>query len=484
MKLRETLLFKGLLCACLFSVASSGLAQADVMYDSEASSSKSVRKLSSSVKQKPYLIPDALKNTVFADSVQYKGFYLKGEPTPKINSGVSILVDFEGYGFESQAMKDIANVEEAKKYIDDNLKTYTENGIEVREMKIFYGNTDRVFFWVGDLSFDSLDSAKSFAAAIDKPSLEAQIKQAEETKKQKEKEEEAKSHKLEKAIVKTVSAIKPPLTPEYMSYGDSTWRKTGFEKRGHDFFTGWWEHKFSFKGFEVPGGRSVDFNLLMNVALSSNSTPWENKLTAGVGVEYRPFSDIESWDKLYNSWLTSIRTYAAYLHREPLKDDNGDATRDKRIGFDLYREYNQVENDVIPKTWKQYFWGEAWNDSSFRTTNFGSNPDAFDTWQTAVDIKLGFYLPKGFIEMNIMPYALLNASINDNGDFYSNRAETGLGLRLTPFKSEKYKGYEWLYGLKLFTEYRQTFKYFDDDRPETTPKSDFRIGIGYSHNRY
>lgn len=499
----KSLLHKGLVVAVLTGSLSCGTVFADEMYDegssslgsfstkyekkeqtspSSAGSSTSSSSMSkgNGVSQKPYLIPDALKATVFADSVTYKGFYLKGEPTPTLNSGVSILVDFEGYGFETQAMKDIANVEEAKKYIDANLKTHTENSIEVREMKLYYGSNDRVFFWVGDLSFDTLSSAKAFAASIDKPSLEAQIKEAEAAKIQREEEREAKGQKLEKKIIKTIDTIKPPLTPEYMSYGD-----TGWHTQEDDYTSGWWEHKLAFKGYEVfDTGQTADLFFTFTPSLSTKDEPWSSKLVVGIGIEYRPFKDDPRFDKLYNSWLTSLNTYVSYLHREPLKGDYNGATRDKRFGVGLYRDYNIIDNADVPQTWKDHFWGDVWGDASFRTTNFGTDPDKYDSWNFSVSAKMGFYVPKALVELNIMPYTILSAGAVDRGDFWSNTIKAGVGLRLTPFRNEKFKAYEWLHGLKLFAEYTDVVAYLKDDAEPGTNGTDVVIGIGYSHNRY
>lgn len=479
----KSLLQKGLLVAVLTGSLSLGTVFADQMYDEGSTAASNISSKSggsSNVQQKPYLIPNALKATVFASSVTYKGFYLKEEPTPKINSGVTILVDFEGYGFETQALKDIATIEDAKKYIDANLKTYTQNGIEVREMKLFYGANDRIFFWVGDLSFDTLDSAKAFAAAIDTPSLEAQIKTAEETKKQKEIEQAASSNKIEKRIIKTIDIIKPSLTPEYMSYGD-----TALHTQGKDNVGGWWEHKLSFTGYEVFNtGQTLDPFISFTPSLSTTATPWDSKLVVGIGLQFRPFKDDPRFDKLYNSWISSLNTYVSYLHREPLKDDYNAATRDKRVGVGLYRDYNIIENSAIPQTWKDYFWGDIWGDASFRTTNFGSDTDKFDSWNFGLSATFGVYLPKSLLEMNIMPYTILGVSTVDHGDFWSNTVKGGVGIRITPFRNEKFKAYEWLYGLKIFAEYTDVLEYLKDDATPGTNASDVRIGISYSHNRY
>lgn len=480
----RNLLHKGLLVTVLTTSLGVGNVFADEMYEessadlSSSTSSSSYAGSNSGAEQRPYLIPDALKSTVFADSVVYKGFYLKKEATPALNSGVSILVDFEGYGFETQALKDIATIDEAKKYIDDNYKTYTENGIEVRELKLFYGNNDRVFFWVGDLSFDTLSSAKAFAASIDKPALEIQIKKAEEEKAAKEAEAEANGQKLEKKIIKTIDTIKPPLTPEYMSYGD-----TAVHTQGKDFVSGWWEQKFSFTGYEIAG-QTLDPFISLTPSLSTKEDPWSSKLEVGIGLQYRPWKDDERFVALYNSWISSLNFYASYLHREPLKGDYNGATHDERVGVGLYRDYNLINNSDIPQTWRSYFWGDIWSDMSYRSTNFGSDPANFDSWHASVSATMGVYLPKSIIEANVMPYLLLSASTIDRGDYWSNSVKGGFGIKITPFRNEKYKAFEWLYGLKIFAEYTDVLEYLKDEPAPGTDESDVRIGISYSHNRY
>ena len=237
------------------------------------------------------------------------------------------------------------------------------------------------------------------------------------------------------------------------------------------------------KGYKLfSAGGSVDLYIKMNPSLSSTTNAWESKLVYGVGIEQMPLKNFRIFqNNIALNWIHSLRWYMEFLNLRPLKANYSNPTYDRAVGLGLYKEYNFLGNEAQPASFSKYFWGEAWGDFSYHTTNFSSAQEK--TLGGSVNLKLGMYWFKSS-KINLMPYAFVDASINENQKFWESRAQVGGGLRLTPFRSERFKEFEWLYNIRLFAEYHDNVQYFKDDKDNKTPNYDLRIGIGYSLNRY
>lgn len=216
---------------------------------------------------------------------------------------------------------------------------------------------------------------------------------------------------------------------------------------------------------------------------------WEDRNTFGAGIEWRPFANVDKYggdysylsaasERLWTSlveYLTPLRFYVGYLWTDYIYDDPSYSWRPKqdvRYGAEFYQEYQQYDNRLL--------WGELWADASWRKTNFFI--DDYKSWTFGAVPKIGFKIPRDK-ELSLMPYLTLPVSVTERRDFWENKIEAGIGIRIMPFRWHHGTSWDMIAKkTKIYAEYLNVVRYIDDDAPSSVPDSDFRIGINYTLN--
>ena len=259
-------------------------------------------------------------------------------------------------------------------------------------------------------------------------------------------------------------------------YGDTSSRSTNFfeSNYGGMVFSG--TSRIVFSRFS----RFLDFKFPIPEPFISGSLKrltkidWEDRFDYSIGIEWRPFSKIDLFDKLKIREIKELRFYVllqstAYLQYQT--DWSWRPKKDFRYGVELYREYFLYDTNT--------FWSEIWADASWRKTNFFIND--FESWTLAVVPRVGIKIfPQK--EYCIMPYITGELAMTQRYEFWQNRLLFGTGIRIMPFRWNETMANIFLKGLRLYVEGHWLIYYFDYQAPNAIPDYDIRAGINYTIN--
>ncbi|NQU18489.1 MAG: hypothetical protein HQ564_10565 [Candidatus Saganbacteria bacterium] len=197
---------------------------------------------------------------------------------------------------------------------------------------------------------------------------------------------------------------------------------------------------------------------------SKDPNYWNNQLATGYGVRILPFVNYEGTNWA-DEWIKDIKVFAEILTLTNLVDDstaiaNGVPTTDKRVGLDLYHEWNQDKID------KNIPWTDIWANISIRSTNL--HQDWRHNYLLRYLQKTGWHM-----EDNLMPYLKAELFASGLTQPWWNNLQLGAGLDVAPFKDDKES---LLNKLKIYIEYTSIIWYKESD---SRPQSDFRFGVEY-----
>lgn len=194
---------------------------------------------------------------------------------------------------------------------------------------------------------------------------------------------------------------------------------------------------------------------------SQDKNYWNNNYATGYGIRIMPFENYKSagWA---DEWIKDVKVFGEVLTLSYLKDEDTAAANrvpgtDKRVGFDLYHEWNQEKPD------KKYSWAEVWANLSYRTTNFYEYPDGFKTYRFAHEQKTGIYLE----DETIMPYLRTDFIMSGKPDPWLNNILVGPGLQVKPVPGQN---------ISIYLEMLSIIWYKEKN---SRPQSDLRFGAEY-----
>ena len=208
----------------------------------------------------------------------------------------------------------------------------------------------------------------------------------------------------------------------------------------------------------------------------------------GYGIRIFPFLTAKPNNAMM-AWVPSTRFYWEQLFAGYFRDGStaraqGAATRDDRIGIEIWHEWNQrAPGKNLGSFDPDEVWTEVWADISYRETNFSSQ--TFQKMVAAMQLRRGIYVNVarlGYME----PYGVVNLLQSGTTDFFLNNVQLGIGLRIEPWRQTANTGALGLFALlfkgRFFAEIL-TITYTKDRAPTGTPGSDFRTGIELSFGR-
>jgi hypothetical protein len=232
------------------------------------------------------------------------------------------------------------------------------------------------------------------------------------------------------------------------------------------------------------GGPSLDPFVEGTYSLSTRDEPFDNKLEFVGGLEYRPLEGLQFLVKNpYIEWLQRIALSSAYAQIVGFKGNLEGPTYDWINKASLYKDWgwSQPFDEEERNSLDHYLWGELFFSGGWRKTSY--TRDDFESFGLETTGWLGVKFPWVGNIPPLMPYVKLEFTTSEEQDFFRNRFLAFAGIRYMPFHISRFKGYEWLYGFKLFAEVGDA-TYYDEEPPDDRPDWDFRIGIKVDLNRF
>ncbi|MBI3266823.1 MAG: hypothetical protein HYZ67_07205 [Chlamydiae bacterium] len=458
----------------------------------------------------------------------YQGFLFLENLEEGWNSNYAIVSNFEGASIESQVLWGTENFNAVKTLIDQNLKTFLYQDVQIRELVIPVKNSEKIsLFWVGQKAYPTQEEAQK---AVDRALAEGvspkeMVEHEEEvpeiapqsaipSETQSTSTEGLDQAKISQGQIPSAEATPYPLhvdekikqvaipgtevEPEqdrfyWQTFGEFTWRRTNLDapnKDNPDYFNdvvGFHSLRLIMRGMRFyEGGPTLDPYVEATFSMATNDTPFENKLVAVAGVEYRLLDNIAVLKQNpWLEWLTSLRLFGQYMDLSHLRQtDTAATTYDARAGMGLYKDwgwdkpFDQEEREPF----YHYLWGELFMENAWKKTDFNREDYNSMTWSDVAWFGLKF--PWIGDIPPLMPYAKVEFTASQRDFFFQNRVFFGYGLRYMPFHTSRFKGSEWLYNFKIFAEYDDIESYFKDEPPDDRPDWDFRVGVKIDINRF
>jgi|GEM_PF-707141 len=258
-------------------------------------------------------------------------------------------------------------------------------------------------------------------------------------------------------------------------WNNAAYYETNLERKNFSSLLGRFEGKLGVNLFNLP---LQLYGAYYGMA-SQSEDYWDNSLFYGVGIRFYPFENFQgtSWA---NEWIRALKVFAEKLTSSYLKGAaSAEASNlwktDTRYGLDLWYEWNLDHPDEnLP-------WGELWANLSYRTTNFGWEPEGFKSYVIYFQPKIGRHLGKG---VEVYLRSDLVASGKSGPDYYFlNNLDYGVGIRFEPWR-ESHSSDSILKKFKMFAEVLGVS--YLKDKPSDANKivsSDVRFGIDFSYGR-
>lgn len=465
-------------------------------------------------------------------TTEVRGFVLVETPDRESGSRYSMVTDFGGSAVKMRALLGIPDLEEIRKWIDDNLETADFEGVEIRRLPFVDAQgSDKSLYWVGHKSFETAEKAQAqialvkSVAELEGGDFAAMVQEAKsfmhgpepepveiKTPAQFQKEEEIVLKFLDQLDIgnelfgpfQGVAMGEPIL---WQSFGETTWRQTNLDKRNFSDQVGFWTNRLVFKGIRFPLN-TIDLFLEATGALESHGKDFASHLDLSAGLEWRPLGrnpvlyNFRPWGLPLLEWVRNHRIYVQYMDRKNLKDEIlGSKDYDIRAGFQLFYDFGidlpsaaEGPPSGFADFLREYVWGEIFYDHRWEQTDFTSEDD-FNAFIFNSSIILGFRLPgiplpSNYIndELVLMPYLRFEHTNNSEFSFhYQNQYFVAAGCRWMPFRTYRFKENEWLFRTKIFTEWVgigdvQNAKQNDEARIPV--HHDLRFGLSFSERRF
>ena len=460
---------------------------------------------------------------------ELKGFVFVETPERETKTNYSIVTHFGGSAIRTQALPGLKDLQEARKWIEDHLKTSEFEGAEIRELPLpTRDGKTKNRYWVGQQSFSTPEDARAHIALV-KSVAEIQggdfttmVKEAESALRSPEEElpmeiTPAQFEREEKVFLKLLDQLDigneayGPFMGEtvgepvlWQSFGETSWRMTNLDKRNFSDQVGFWTNRLVIKGIRFPFN-TVDPFVEMTGALESNGTDGASHLDLSAGLEWRPFArnptvyNYRPWTLPLLEFIRNYRVYIQYFDRKNLKDEiTGIKDYDFRAGVQIFYEWGidlPGADEEAPSSavdyLRRYVWGEYFGDYHWEKTDFTLEDD-FNAFIANSSVILGFRfpgipLPPNYVneELVIMPYFRFEHVNNSSFSFrYQNQYFVSVGARWMPFRNYRFKDNEWLFKTKVFAEFVGVGLVQNPKQDDDTPDYDLRFGVSFSHRRF
>lgn len=492
------------------------------------------------VKEKVVPKPNLFAKTFFAApskksesiATDVQGFTIVQTPSRKMDAEFAVITDFGGEVVKTRYLTGLKTIDDVNDYIQDNLETSDEDGVEIRKMALPTGGA--TLYWVGDKAFSNVEDAKNLIAKtrqqaveiggnFDEMVAEAQvpIEIEDEYVTQFDRSYISNQKKEEDLVLKWADQMDlgeqlwgslhgepagEPIT--WQSFGETSWRKTNLEDNKFNSQVGYWANRIVFRGIRFPLN-TLDPFVESVISMEAVSEDFKSKADFFVGVEWRPLAR-NHWLANYRpfgninllEWVRNYRFYVAYGDRKNIKDEISAQDHDLRAGVQLFYEFgvelpdlNQPAPESFTEYLQEFVWGEYFADYRWAKTDFGTIKDshAFTLGNSLMlGIKLpGIPLPANPIndEIVLMPYFRFENTLNNTYDFhFQNRYFLSVGMRWMPFRTWRHKENEWLSKVKVFGEWLAIGKvqHTNQDATETGSfvRNDLRFGVSFASRRY
>ncbi len=477
-----------------------------------------------------YLNPD---QRLAYDVYDIDGFVFIKSPNPALNSQYAIVTGFGGGAMKTRAIAGLQTLDDAKKWVKDNLASESFETVEIKKMRLGKDASAKELYWVGHKAYPDLESAKREVAVVESvvasqggnfPQLVVEAasyvpmtdgQQGAEIKVPAnfEREEELMLKYLDQLDIgeKLFGPLQGDASGEsytWQSFGETTWRKTNLESTDFESQVGFWTNRVVFKGIRFPMN-TVDPFVESTVSLESTSADFSSNMKLFAGLEWRPFArnpwlfNYRPWGGInVLEWIKNYRFYVMYGERKNIKDPiEGSKDEDLVAGVQIFYEWgvelpplDQPEPRDFSDFVERYFWGEHFGNYRWERTNFGSEED-YRGWLLNSSITLGVKIPGIPLpanpindELMLMPYMRFEHINSTEFSFpYQNQYFVAAGMRWMPFRNYRFKENEWLSKTKLFAEYvgvglAQHAK--QDKEAPNAVRWDLRFGLSFSSRRY
>ncbi len=463
------------------------------------------------------------------------GFLFLKESRSDLNSEYSIITGFDNNLLETQALKDVKTVEEAKALIKRSAKltTYMDVSIKTLSLPLPDGAVSEQF-WVGQKSFPSMEKAKASIVAM-KTAIETnggnfdralalidefapaepKEKTPEEIKADFKREEDFAIKVMDWLDVgeKLYGPFHARLSPYgepilWQSFGETSFRFSNLEKDEYYSQVFYWTNRLVLKGIWGPWGTTFDPFVEATPALESNGIDYKSNLQLTAGIEWYPLIRSAALQNFrlggipLSNFIRNYRIFAQYMLRENLKNEiTGSKSHDFRTGIDIFYEWGLDLELLGQKPYKRrfidyvhdYVWGEYFGTYHYEHTNF-SGIRAYDSFLMNSSLILGLDWPSIPLPANpvndhlyVMPYMRFEHVSNANHPLhYQNQYFVAAGVRMMPFRSFQFSNNEWLFKTKLFFEYVGVggIAWPSANTPPDTPDRDLRFGVAFSYKRF
>ncbi len=479
---------------------------------------------------KTFFAAPSKKSESIATDVQ--GFTVVLTPSRKMDAEYAVITDFGGEVVKTRYLKGLKTIDDVNDYVQNNLETSDEGGVEIRKMALPGGGP--TLFWVGDKAFSSVEDAKNLIAQtrqqavqiggnFDEMVAEAQVplEIEDEYVTQFDQSYVSNQRKEEDLFLKWADQmdlgeqIWGPFQGEgagepvlWQSFGETSWRKTNLEDNKFNSQVGYWSNRVVFRGIRFPMN-TLDPFLESTVSMEAVSEDFKSKADFFAGVEWRPLAR-NHWLANYRpfgnikllEWVRNYRFFVKYGDRKNIKDEISAHDWDLQAGVQLFYEFgvelpdlNQPAPENFTEYLQEFVWGEYFADYHWAKTDFSLDKYSH-AWTFSNSLMLGVKLPGIPLpenpinnEIALMPYLRLESSVNSAHAFhFQNTYYVSAGVRWMPFRTWRHKENEWLSKVKIFGEWlaigkAQSVKQ-DSSENQDFVRNDLRFGVSFASRRY
>ncbi len=479
---------------------------------------------------KTFFAAPSKKSESIATDVQ--GFTVVQTPSRKMDAEYAVITDFGGEVVKTRYLKGLKTIDDVNDYVQNNLETSDEGGVEIRKMALPGGGP--TLYWVGDKAFSSVEDAKNLISQtrqqavqiggnFDEMVAEAQVpvEIEDEYVTQFDQSYVSNQRKEEDLFLKWADQmdlgeqIWGPFQGEgagepvlWQSFGETSWRKTNLEDNKFNSQVGYWSNRVVFRGIRFPLN-TLDPFLESTVSMEAVSEDFKSKADFFAGVEWRPLAR-NHWLANYRpfgnikllEWVRNYRFFVKYGDRKNIKDEISAHDWDLQAGVQLFYEFgvelpdlNQPAPENFTEYLQEFVWGEYFADYHWAKTDFSLDKYSH-AWTFSNSLMLGVKLPGIPLpdnpinnEIALMPYLRLESSVNSAHAFhFQNTYYVSAGVRWMPFRTWRHKENEWLSKIKIFGEWlaigkAQSVKQ-DSSENQDFVRNDLRFGVSFASRRY
>lgn len=258
---------------------------------------------------------------------------------------------------------------------------------------------------------------------------------------------------------------------------DASFRETNYDTTNHE--TSLFNGDSRIEYWAYPGKKVLSWGPYVRFSgiISDHQEAWENAWLAlpGYGIQVYPFS----WESIdddngLKALLGPLRAFAEYNKMDYWGRENSWRPKEQtRFGIEYWKQSGVNKLD-------KPFWYEIWNGLIWQSANEFDKD--YDTLSLGNALRLGVREPDCDLLSIISPYAYIESSLTENGEYYwDNRLILGGGIRITPtLENWLSPGGDLINRLVFYAEYGSIACYYHDDAPGNKPNNDFRFGISLS----